>query len=100
MAEDPPKALTRIARGEWSRFPPERIRSVKTPAVYWNGSGFAPAWVTGWCRYYGEWFVRLRVRRDVWRDREDWYAYSPGRLLPVDLDQRDAQDWLPSRQGN
>lgn len=67
------------------------------PAVYWNGSRFAPAWVTGWCRYYGEWFVRLRIRHDVWRDTEAWFHYEPGKLLPVDLDQRDARDWLPSR---
>jgi|SRR6185437_12161884 len=100
MAQDLPQALTRITRSEWSRFPPERVRRVRTPAVYWTGSGFAPALVTGWCRYYGEWFVRLRVRRDIWRDREDWYSYTPGRLLPVELDARDLQDWLPRRQGN
>jgi hypothetical protein len=98
--EKPPAALTRIGRDEVSRLPAERIRSARTAAVYWTGSGFAPALVTGWCRFYGGWFVRLRVRRDIWRDREDWYAYSPGRLMPVDLDQRDLQDWLPARRGN
>lgn len=100
MAQDPPKALSRLTRDEVSRFPPERVRTARTPAVYWTGSGFAPAWVTGWCRVYGQWFVRLRTRRDAWRDREDWYAYMPGRLLPVGLDQRDLGTWLPPRQGN
>ena len=76
---------------------PERIRQVRTPAVYWDGEGFAPAWITGWYRDYGVWWVRLRTRRDVWRDQEYWYVYGPGRLLPVRLDPRDIRDWLPQR---
>lgn len=95
--DKPPPGLVRIARGEWQQFKPERIRAVRTPAIYWTGRSFAPTWITGWCRHYGAWFVRLRTRRDIWRDREDWYVYTPGRLIPLDIDERDRQDWLPKR---
>jgi hypothetical protein len=92
-----PPPLTRIARGEAERFPKERIRSVDRPAVYWDGEAFVPARITGWIRYYGELFVRLRTRRDVWRDREDWYVWAPGHLIVVRPDPMDRKDWLPPR---
>ncbi len=89
--------LTRIANGEAAHFPAERIRKAATPAVYWDGEAWTPACIVAWCYYYGEWFVRLRTRRDVWRDQEAWYVYRAGALLPVHPDPRDVRDWLPRR---
>jgi len=93
----PRPALTRIAKREADSFKPERIRKASTPAVYWDGESWTPAWIIAWCRHYGEWFVLLRTRRDVWRDREAWYAYQADALLPVRPDPRDVREWLPRR---
>lgn len=95
----PPPPLQRITRQEAATLDPARIRPVEPPrpAVYWTGAGFAPARVLAWARVYEGWWVRLRVRRDIWRDAEAWYLYQPGRLLPLEVDQRDAQEWMPKR---
>jgi len=87
--------MARIARREAESFDPQRIIRRDAPAVYWTGSVFAPCRITGWCRHYGEWFVRLRTRRDAWRDDESWYCYVPGRLIPVQVHPRDLAGWLP-----
>jgi hypothetical protein len=94
---DRPPPMARIARSEWERWPAERIRTVRTPAVYWTGSGWEPAWVVAWIKVYNEWYVRLRTRRDVWRDEEAWYCYRARCVLPVELDERDRPGWLPER---
>ena len=97
----PPPPLTRITRQEAATLDPDRIRRVDPPrpAVYWTGTGLAPASILAWARVYEGWWVRLRTRRDIWRDREAWYLYAPGRLLPLEVDQRDAQEWMPKRDG-
>lgn len=96
-----PPPLQRISRQEAQTLPKERIRAVRPhqPAVYWTGDGFAPALVAAWARVYEGWWVLLRLRCDIWRDQKTWYLYAPGRLLPVDLDARDMQDWMPKREG-
>lgn len=96
----PRRPMDRIARREWEAFPSERIRRVRSAVVFWDGQAWRPAWVVAWVQVYAEWFVRLRIRRDVWRDREDWYLYRADALLPVQPDDRDVRDWLPKRPLN
>lgn len=95
--DKPPPPLPRVSRAVWRKFHAREIRSAHTPAIAWNGRGFVPAWVTGWCWHDGEWFVRLRIRHDVFHDREDWYAYTRARIVPLGLDERDRKDWLRAR---
>jgi hypothetical protein len=92
-----PHGLDRVARSTVRMLPPERMRPVRVPAVYWDGELWRPAWVLAWCRMDGQWFVRMRMRRDMWRDAEAWFHYERGLVLPVGVDGFDVNWWLPRR---